>query len=80
MYGWANTPAQATSQRLARRTPIGGLFLSGHWTQPGSGSLRAIFSGTQTAQEVLGYANLDDFLDAEFISMFVIADLLGVPA
>jgi prolycopene isomerase len=34
-------------------TPLKGLLLSGHWTQPGTGSLRALVSGMHTAQLTL---------------------------
>jgi len=52
-YGWENTPAQTGGKRSPHVTPLDGLFLSGHWTQPGSGSLRALVSGVHTAQMVL---------------------------
>jgi prolycopene isomerase len=55
MYGWAHSPAQAAGYRLRRRTPIAGLFLAGHWTQPGSGVIPATVSGQLAAQHVLGY-------------------------
>ncbi|WP_158884506.1 phytoene desaturase family protein [Amycolatopsis anabasis] len=51
-YGWENTPAQAGSKRLTHRTPIGGLYLSGHWAQAAS-ALRVLVSGSHTAQEIL---------------------------
>jgi phytoene dehydrogenase-like protein len=34
-------------------TPLPGLLLAGHWTQPGTGSLRALVSGLHTAQLAL---------------------------
>jgi prolycopene isomerase len=40
IYGWANVPNQTASKRLHHQAPIGGLYLSGHWTQPGTGSIR----------------------------------------
>jgi prolycopene isomerase len=48
-YGWANTPQQSASRRLSHLGPIENLYLSGHWTQPGSGSLRSMVSGLHTA-------------------------------
>ncbi|MDG4865221.1 NAD(P)/FAD-dependent oxidoreductase, partial [Streptomyces sp. T-3] len=51
-YGWENTPLQAGSKRLNYRTPIDGLYLSGHWAQAAS-ALRVIVSGSHTAQEIL---------------------------
>lgn len=53
-YAWENTPAQTGGARSPHVTAVEGLFLSGHWTQPGSGSLRALVSGVHTAQIVLG--------------------------
>ena len=64
IYGWENTPAQAGTHRLRHHTPIEGLYLSGHWTGPGSGSFRAIFSGIETAQIVLGQAHAGAFMQA----------------
>jgi phytoene dehydrogenase-like protein len=55
-YAWENTPAQTGGRRSPHVTPVEGLYLSGHWTQPGSGSLRALVSGVHTAQMVLAAA------------------------
>ncbi len=55
-YGWANTPRQTESRRLSHVTPIKGLFLAGHWTQPGTGSIRVIVSGLHTAIIVIAMA------------------------
>jgi prolycopene isomerase len=52
-YGWENIPSQTGGRRSAHITPIKGLFLSGHWSQPGSGSIRVLVSGLHTAQMVL---------------------------
>jgi phytoene desaturase len=62
-YAWENTPAQTGGNRSPHITPLAGLYLSGHWTQPGSGSLRALVSGVHTAQMVLGAAGLRIGLD-----------------
>jgi prolycopene isomerase len=59
LYGWANTPQQTGSRRLSNKTPLPGLFLSGHWTQPGTGSMGCIYSGVRVAQMILG----EDILD-----------------
>jgi len=64
IYGWENTPQQCTPKRLPRLSPVKGLFLAGHWTEPGTGSLRAIFSGFQCAQIMLGYEGEGDFMAA----------------
>ena len=52
-YGWENTPTQTGGKRSPHITPLDGLLLSGHWTQPGTGSLRALVSGMHTAQLAL---------------------------
>ncbi|GAB3669780.1 phytoene desaturase family protein [Actinocorallia lasiicapitis] len=52
-YGWANSPSQTGGKRSPHVTPLKGLLLSGHWTQPGTGSLRALVSGMHTAQLAL---------------------------
>lgn len=48
-YGWANIPSQTASRRLSRVTPVQGMYLAGHWTQPGTGSLRSLVSGLHCA-------------------------------
>ena len=52
-YGWENIPTQTGGKRSPHVTPVEGLFLSGHWSQPGSGSVRVLVSGLHTAQMVL---------------------------
>jgi phytoene dehydrogenase-like protein len=64
IYGWENVPNQTTPKRLARVTPIEGLFLSGHWTEPGTAAIRAMTSGLQTAQMMLGYEKGSDLMKA----------------
>lgn len=51
-YGWENIPSQTASKRLAHRTPLDGLFLSGHWAEEGTSSLRVLTSGRATAAMV----------------------------
>jgi prolycopene isomerase len=53
-YGWENTPDQTVPKRLDFRTPVDGLFLAGHWTHPGTGSIRCLLSGAQTAAAIEG--------------------------
>ena len=53
MFGWEFAPDQTASKRLKARTPIDGLSLAGHWTQPGAGSLRVLASGFIAGQAVL---------------------------
>lgn len=52
-YAWENTPAQSGGKRTPHQPPLARLLLSGAWTQPGSGSLRAIVSGMHTAHLAL---------------------------
>jgi prolycopene isomerase len=54
IYGWANSTKQAGPRRLPCRTPIQGLYLAGHWTQPGSGIWTVVLSGINAARIVLG--------------------------
>jgi prolycopene isomerase len=54
IYGWNPSPEQAGPMRLAPTTPIPGLHLAGHWTQPGPGAYGAIASGRNTALTILG--------------------------
>jgi prolycopene isomerase len=58
IYGWEPTPEQTGAARLGRRTPIEGLMLAGHWTQPGGGVMPVVVSGLQTAQALLEYPNV----------------------
>jgi len=64
-FGWENSPAQAGNRRLPHELGIGGLFLTGHWTQEGTGSLRVLFSAATVAGEALeargAYAGIPDF-------------------
>ncbi len=61
IYGWEVSPEQVGRKRLEHQTPIKGLYLSGHWTQPGGGIYAVAVSGFQTAQIVLGYRSSRDF-------------------
>ena len=54
-YGWETTPAQVGPGRLDSRTPVRGLHLVGHWTQPGGGVYGVVSSGIQVARCILGY-------------------------
>lgn len=53
IYGWENTPRQSQPKRLRAATPLPGLYLAGHWSEPGAGSFRVILSGLQAAAAVL---------------------------
>ena len=52
-YGWTFTPQQMGINRLQPRTPIKGLFLSGHWTTPGAGVAGVAMSGENSAKIVV---------------------------
>jgi all-trans-retinol 13,14-reductase len=52
--GWAATPQQIGARRLPQEAPIGGLLLSGHWTQPGHGVSVVVRSGVGAARLALG--------------------------
>jgi hypothetical protein len=54
IYGWATTPGQIGVRRLPRETPVAGLFLAGHWTQPAHGLVPVMMSGIRVARIVLG--------------------------
>jgi len=54
IYGWANSVNQAGPRRLPYKTPISGLYLTGHWTQPSSGIWAVVLSGINAARYVLG--------------------------
>jgi prolycopene isomerase len=54
MYGWANSTEQAGPRRLTYKTPISGLYLTGHWTHPGSGIWTVVLSGINAARYALG--------------------------
>lgn len=56
MYGWAMTPNQLGHLRLSHRTPIKGLWLAGHWTQPAAGVWGAAASGVGLARMLLNLA------------------------
>lgn len=59
-YGWEVTPFQTGNKRLGHDTPIGGLYLAGHWSQEGPGSFRVILSGVNAARMVLAHAGRGD--------------------
>jgi prolycopene isomerase len=54
IYGWANSTSQSGPRRLPPTTPVKGLYLTGHWTQPGSGIWTVVLSGILTARLILG--------------------------
>lgn len=52
-YGWEQTPEQMGGRRVSPLTPIRGLYLAGHWTNPGGGVASVAVSGMLTAKEAL---------------------------
>jgi prolycopene isomerase len=54
IYGFELSPSQVGPGRLGSRTPVSGLHLTGHWTQPGGGVYGVVSSGIQAARAVLG--------------------------
>lgn len=55
MYGFAQTPQQAGSNRLGQKTAVRGLFLAGAWTRPGAGVHGCFVSGMDAAELALGF-------------------------
>jgi phytoene dehydrogenase-like protein len=60
VYGWENTPANTGSRRLPVVGPVRGLYLAGHWSQPGHGVYRALLSGMHAAAALLAERGLPD--------------------
>ncbi|HEX9058936.1 MAG TPA: NAD(P)/FAD-dependent oxidoreductase [Clostridia bacterium] len=52
-YGWSMIPSQSGRLRLKQETEIDGLYLAGHWTQPGCGIATVAQSGFSAARMVL---------------------------
>ncbi len=55
IYGFAQTVAQASVNRLSQNTAIKGLFLAGAWTKPGCGVHGCLVSGQDAADLALRY-------------------------
>ena len=55
--GWGWTPKMLTRGRPQPRSPIKGLYLTGHWTTPTAGVPWVMLSGYNTAGMVLGDRN-----------------------
>ncbi|BFT74190.1 phytoene desaturase family protein [Paenibacillus sp. P36] len=51
-YGWEQNMKQMTS-RPQHGTPIAGLYLSGHWTDPGGGVVSALLSGYKLYHKII---------------------------
>lgn len=53
-YGWSRLPSQSGKNRLQPKTPIKGLYLTGHWTTYGGGTMTVALSGRNTAKLITG--------------------------
>lgn len=51
-YGWELIPSQIGSKRTKHRGPLRGLYLSGHWSEEGPASFRAVLSGMNAARMI----------------------------
>lgn len=60
IYGWELSPNQTGPGRLAGDPPIPGLYLAGHWTQPGGGVYGVVTSGVLAARAILGHRSEED--------------------
>jgi phytoene dehydrogenase-like protein len=64
IYGWENTTQQSVGRRLPPEAPLAGLLFAGAWTEPGTGSFRAVYSGFLAALLLAGYEHPDQMLGA----------------
>ncbi len=64
LYGWELSPRQIGPGRPAVQSPIPGLFLAGHWTQPGGGIYGVVTSGIIAARAILGHDSESDLWQA----------------
>jgi phytoene dehydrogenase-like protein len=62
--GWALTPQQVGPKRLAQKTPVKNLLLSGHWTAPAVGVMSTVVSGLQAASMILRSDGVKEPLEA----------------
>jgi prolycopene isomerase len=59
LYGWALSPNQIGPGRPSVNPPVPGLYLAGHWTQPGGGVYGVVTSGVLAARAILGHDTED---------------------
>ncbi|MAE96049.1 MAG: all-trans-retinol 13,14-reductase [Deltaproteobacteria bacterium] len=59
IYGFELSPTQIGPGRPEHAAPLPGLYLAGHWTQPGGGITGVVTSGLQCAQRILGESGPD---------------------
>ncbi|HSR52640.1 MAG TPA: NAD(P)/FAD-dependent oxidoreductase [Acidobacteriota bacterium] len=53
IYGWAQSPQQMGPNGLNNTTPVEGLYLCGHWSQPGAGIRTVVTSGQRVSRLIL---------------------------
>lgn len=63
VYGFAQSPGQASGRRLRNRAPLGGLFLTGAWTWSGGGYEGALMTGVQTSISVMDHLSRPNTAD-----------------
>lgn len=64
LYGFELSPRNVGPGRPGTRTPIEGLHLVGHWTQPGGGVTGVVTSGVHAARSILGHRREQQLWDA----------------
>jgi prolycopene isomerase len=64
LYGWELSPRNVGPGRPGAQTPIEGLHLVGHWTQPGGGVYGVVSSGVRTARAILGHQRESELWDS----------------
>ncbi len=52
-FGWAKTPTQIPEIIVNKKSPLRGLYLSGHWANIGFGLPGTCYSGYETAKRIL---------------------------
>jgi len=60
LYGWELSPDQIGPTRPSSTAPVPGLYLAGHWTQPGGGIYGVVTSGVLAARAMLGLDSDED--------------------
>jgi prolycopene isomerase len=64
LYGWELSPRNIGPGRPGTQSPVAGLHLVGHWTQPGGGIYGVVMSGVQAARMILGHPRERDLWDS----------------
>jgi len=69
MLGWEMSPDQLGDDRPGIEGPVPGLYLVGHWIQPGGGITPVIVSAVQAAEKIIGGASIMRSLSAGAVAM-----------